>query len=71
MLGNMRFQIELLTIVICCLPVGWSKKRRHDGTPAGPYDTGHCPVVVYVRQMHDGTLAIGVVQATGQTRRHV
>ena len=51
---------------------GWSKKRRHDGTddgtPGGRYDTGHCPVVVYVRRTHDGTLARGIVQATGQTR---
>jgi len=50
---------------------GWSKKRRHDGTPVGRYATGHCPVVVYVRWTHDGTLARGVVQATGQTMRHV
>ena len=54
---------------------GWSKKRRHDGTddetPVGRYATGHCPVVVYMRQTHDGTLARGVVQATGQTMRHV
>jgi len=32
--------------------VGWSKKRRDDGTddgtPGGRYATGHCPVVVYV-----------------------
>jgi len=54
---------------------GWSKKRRDDGTddgtPVGPYATGHCPVVVCVRRTHDGTLARGVVQATGQTMRHV
>ena len=54
---------------------GWSKKRRHDGTddgtPVGPYATGHCPVVGDVRRTHDGTLARGVVQATGQTMRHV
>jgi len=54
---------------------GWSKKRRHDGTddgtPGGLYDAGDCPVVVYVRRTHDGTLARGVVQATGQTMRHV
>ena len=50
---------------------GWSKKRRHDGTPGGRYATGHCPVVVYVRRTHDGTLARGIVQATGQTMRHV
>jgi len=55
---------------------GWSKKRRDDGTDDGThgdqYATGHCPVVVYMRRTHDGTLARGVVQATGQTtRRHV
>ena len=37
---------------------GWSKKRRHDGTddgtPIGRYATGYCPVVVYVRQTHNG-----------------
>jgi len=27
---------------------------------------GHCPVVVDVRRTHDGTLARGIVQATGQ-----
>jgi len=32
---------------------------------------GHCPIVVYVRQTHDGILARGVVQATGQTMTHV
>ena len=42
-----------------------------DGTPVGPYATGHCAVVVYVRRTHDGTLARGIVQATGQTMRHV
>jgi len=56
-------------------PCGWSKKRRHDGTddgtPVGPYAMGHCPVVVYVRRTYGGTLARGVVQATGQTMRHV
>ena len=51
-------------------PLGsWSKKRRHDGTddgtPGGRYATG------YVRRTHDGTLVRGVVQATGQTMRHV
>ena len=50
---------------------GWSKKRRDDGTPGGRYATGDCPIVVYVRLTHDGTLAHGVVQATGQTMRHV
>jgi len=54
---------------------GWSKKRlidgTHDGTPEGRYATDHCPVVVYVRRTHDGTLARGVVQATGQRLRHV
>ena len=58
-----------------CVGDGWSKKRRHDetddGTPLGRYATGHCPVVVYVRRTHDGTLARGVVQETGQTMRHV
>jgi len=42
-----------------------------DGTPGGRYATGHCPVVVYMRRTHDGTLSRGVVQATGQTMRHV
>jgi len=54
---------------------GWSKKRQDngtdDGTPGGRYATGHCPVVVYVRRTHDGTLARDIVQATGQTLRHV
>jgi len=54
---------------------GWSKKRRDDGTddgtPGGQYAIGHCPIVVYVRRTHDGILARGVVQATGQTMRHV
>ena len=28
---------------------------------------GHCPIVVYVRRTHDGTLACGIVQpVTGQ-----
>ena len=62
-------------IVPSLLVCGWSKKRRHDGTddgtPVGRYATGHCPVVVDVRRTHDGTLARGVVQATGQTMRHV
>jgi len=48
---------------------GWSKKRQDDGTddgtPGGRYATGHCPVVVYVWRTHDGTLARGIVQATG------
>jgi len=48
-----------------------SKKRRDDGTPGGRYATGHCPVVVCVQRTHDGTLARGIVQATGQTMRHV
>jgi len=56
-------------------PTGWSKKQRHDGTddgtPGGQYATGQCPAVVYMRRTHDGTLARGVVQATGQTMRHV
>jgi len=30
----------------------------------------HCPVVVYVRRTHDGTLARGVVQATGRLPSH-
>ena len=42
-----------------------------DGTPGGRYATGRCPAVVYVRRTHDRTLAHGVVQATGQTMRHV
>jgi len=54
---------------------GWSKKRRHDGTddgtPVGRYAMGHCTVIVNVRRTHDGTLARGVVQATGHTTRHV
>jgi len=60
------------TYVLQC---GWSKKRRddgtNDGTPGGQYAMGHCPVIVYVRWTHDGTLARGFVQATGQTMRHV
>jgi len=52
-----------------------SKKRRDDGTddgtPGGQYTTGHRPVAVYVRWTSDGTLARGVVQAMGQTMRHV
>ena len=48
---------------------GWSKKRQDDGTddgtPGGRYAMGHCPVVVYVRRTHYGTLARGVVQAMG------
>jgi len=42
-----------------------------DGKPGGQYATGHCPVVVDVRRTHDGALARGVVQATGQMMRHV
>jgi len=54
--------------MVIIAPDGWSKKRRDDGTPGGRYTTGRCPVVVYVRRTHDGTLARGIVQATGQTR---
>ena len=54
---------------------GWFKKRQDDGTddgtPGGRYATGQCPAVAYVRRTHDGTLARGVVQAMGQTTRHV
>jgi len=59
--------------VICSCLRGWSKKRRDGGTDDGTsrYDTGHCPVVVYIRRTHDGTLVRGDVQATGQTMRHV
>ena len=42
-----------------------------DGTPVGHYATGHCRVLVYVRRTHNGTLVRGVIQATGQTMRHV
>jgi len=51
---------------------GWSKKRRdRRRTAGGRYSTGHCPVVVYVRQTHDQTLADGVVQAMRQTMRRL
>jgi len=48
--------------------IGWSNKRRDDGTddgtPGGRYATGHCPVVVYVRWTHDGTLALSGARFT-------
>jgi len=47
-------------------PCQLAKKRRNDttddGTPGGRYATGHCPVVVYVRRIHDGTRLIAMVQ---------
>jgi len=54
---------------------GWCKKQpdagTDDGTLGGRYATGHCPIIIYVRWTHDGILARGIVQATGQTMRHV
>ena len=38
--------------------VGLKSDGTDDRTPGGRYATGHCPVVVYVRRTHDGTLAI-------------
>ena len=57
--------------IIEWLAVGLKSDGTDDGTPGGRYTTGHWPVVVYVRRTHDGTLALGVVQASGQTMRHV
>jgi len=37
-----------------------AKKRRDDGTPGGRYAKGHCPVIVYVRRTHDGTLPVAL-----------
>jgi len=51
--------------------VGLKSDWTDDGIPGGRYATGHCPVIVYVRWTRDGTLARGVVQATGQTMRHI
>ena len=68
-----------LLILLLPAPVGWIGLKLHtvglksdetdDGRPGGRYATGHCPVVVYMRRTHDGTLARGVVQAMGQTMR--
>jgi len=61
----------------CIRPVGLKsdgttgrRDRRRD-TWRSIFHGPLCPVVVYVRRTHDGTLARGVVQATGQTMRHV
>jgi len=54
-----------------CNAVGLKSDGTDDGTPGGRYAMGHCPVVVYLRRIQEGTLAHGVVKATGQTMRHV
>jgi len=69
--GAVKLSKMLMQSTHCPPLAGWSKKRCDDGTPGGRYATGLCPVVVYVRRTHDGTLARGVVQATGQMMRHV
>jgi len=53
------------------MTAGLKSYGTDDGTPGGRYAMGHCPVVVYVRWTHDGTLVYGIVQATGQTMRRV
>ena len=49
--------------------MGRSKKRRDDGTRPSRYATGHCPVVVYVRRTHYGTLAWPVALFKRRDRR--
>jgi len=77
----LRYTNVLIIIIIIIAPVGWIGLKLHtvglksdetdNRTPGDRYATGHCLVVVYMRRTHDGTLARGVVQAMGQTMRHV